>query len=123
MGLISSIRKRLWIVTVLMAMALLGFILMDMNSGKSGALFRNSNNMGTVAGKSLDYTEFQRKEGIMYQNSSVDFYGRKEYLWEQFVEEAILEKESQSNGLGVSESEMNELQFGNNLSPVVERNF
>ena len=58
MGLISSIRKRLWIVTVLMAMALLGFILMDMNSGNSGALFKNSNNMGTVAGKSLDYTEF-----------------------------------------------------------------
>ena len=123
MGLISSIRKRLWLVTLLMALALLGFIVMDMTTGQSGALFNNSNTLGKVAGKSLDYTEFQRKEGIMYQNSNVDFFGRKEYLWEQFVEEAILEKESKSNGIGVSESEMTELQGGVNLSPVLVRNF
>lgn len=123
MGLITSIRKRLWLVTVLMAIALLGFIVMDMTTGKSGSLFNNSNTLGKVAGKSLDWTEFQRKENVLYQNSNVDYYGRKEYMWEQFVEEALLDKEAKNNGLGVSESEMNELQFGNNISPIVERNF
>lgn len=124
MGLITSIRKRLWVVTILMALALLGFIVMDMTSGKSAFFFNNSENVASVAGKDISWREFQQTENVLYRNASdVDFFGRKEYVWNQMIEKAILEKETTINGISVSEAELKELQFGNELSPIVQRNF
>lgn len=123
MGMISSIRKRLWIVTVLMALALLGFIVMDMTSGGSSSLIGNPDTVGSVAGEELSWREFQQTERVLYNNADVDYFGRKDYLWNQFIEKVILDKEAVHNGTGVSEAELQELQFGYNLSPVIQRNF
>ncbi|MBK8402607.1 MAG: peptidylprolyl isomerase [Saprospiraceae bacterium] len=123
MGLITSIRKRLWVVTVLMALALVGFIVMDMSSGRSSWFFNNPDSIGEVAGQKISWKEFQKTENVLYRNADVDFFGRKEYIWHQSLERAIFEKESKYNGIGVSESELRELEFGNNLSPIIERNF
>ncbi|HRI00059.1 MAG TPA: peptidylprolyl isomerase [Saprospiraceae bacterium] len=122
MGLITSIRKRLWIVTILIAVALLGFLIMDVTTGK-GSLFGNDDTLGSIAGEKVHYKDFQKTEGVLYQNTDVDFFGRREYLWNQYVEKAILDKEAANNGTGVSELEMQELEFGNFLSPVIQRNF
>lgn len=123
MGMITSIRKRLWMVTILMALALIGFIVMDMTSGASSSLFSNPDTVGSVAGQSLSWVEFQNTERVLYANSEVDYYGRKDYLWNQFLDNAILMKDAESNGTGVSPAEIKELEFGYNLSPVIERNF
>ncbi|MBK9727058.1 MAG: peptidylprolyl isomerase [Saprospiraceae bacterium] len=123
MGMISSIRKRLWVVTVLMALALVGFIVMDMTSGKSSSLLGNPDTVGSVGGESLTWKDFQNTERILYSNSEVDYFGRKDYLWNQFVEKTILEKDAKCNGTGVSPAEIKELEFGYNLSPIVQRNF
>lgn len=123
MGLITSIRKRLWMVTILMALALVGFIVMDMTSGSSSSLFNNTDTVGSVAGQSLSWVDFQTNERVLYANSEVDYYGRKDYLWNQFVEKAVLEKDAKCNGTGVSPGEIKELEFGYNLSPIIERNF
>ncbi len=123
MGMITSIRKRLWVVTLLMALALLGFIVMDMTSGRSSSLFGNPDTVGKVAGQDLSWREFQNTERVLYSNSDVDYFGRKDYLWNQFLERAILEKEAECNGTGVSTGELQELEFGYNLSPIIQRNF
>ena len=60
MGLITSIRKRLWVVTVLMALALVGFIVMDMSSGRSSWFFNNPDSIGEVAGEKFSWKEFQK---------------------------------------------------------------
>jgi peptidyl-prolyl cis-trans isomerase D len=120
--MITSIRKRLWMVTVLMALALVGFIVMDMTSGQSST-FNNSDTLGSIAGQTLSWNEFQRTERVLYANSEVDYFGRKDYLWNQFLERAVLEKDAANNGTGVSQAEIKELEFGYNLSPIVERNF
>ncbi|MBK9109858.1 MAG: peptidylprolyl isomerase [Saprospiraceae bacterium] len=123
MGMIASIRKRLWVVTVLMALALVGFIVMDMTSGGSASLFNNPDSVGKAAGQDLSWREFQNTERVLYANSEVDYFGRKDYLWNQFVEKSILEAEAKHTGTGISEGEMQELQFGYNLSPIIQRNF
>ena len=81
MGMITSIRKRLWVVTVLMALALVGFIVMDMSSGGSASLFNNPDTVGKVAGQTLSWAEFQNTERVLYANSEVDYFGRKDYMW------------------------------------------
>ncbi|MGB5031285.1 MAG: peptidylprolyl isomerase [Saprospiraceae bacterium] len=123
MGLITSIRKRLWVVTILMALALLGFIVMDMSSGRSSWFFNNPDSVGKIAGESISWKDFQKTESVLYKNADVDIYGRKEYLWNQFLEKGVLKEEAKHIGFGVSESELTELEFGNNLSPIIERNF
>lgn len=123
MGLITSIRKRLWMVTILMALALIGFLVMDMSSGRSSWFFNNPDTMGSVAGEKISWKDFQKTESVLYRNADVDFYGRKEYIWHQGIEKIILEKDAKYNGMGVSEAELKELEFGQNLSPIIERNF
>ncbi|MEO6189379.1 MAG: peptidylprolyl isomerase, partial [Saprospiraceae bacterium] len=124
MGLITKIRKHLWVVTILMALALLGFILMDMTSGKSSWFFNDRENIAKVAGKDISWKEFQTTESILYRNATdVDYFGRKDFVWNQLIDKAILEKECGDNGLAVGEAELKELEFGNDLSPVIQRNF
>lgn len=85
--------------------------------------FNNPDTVGKVAGQTLSWAEFQNTERVLYANSEVDYFGRKDYMWNQFVEKAILDKEAGYNGIGVSPAEIKELEFGYNLSPVIQRNF
>lgn len=42
---------------------------------------------------------------------------------ELFLEKAIVDEYKDLLGIGVSSDELNELEFGNNLSPIVQNNF
>jgi len=122
MALITTIRKNSWILVIVIGFALAAFILMDFSGqgvGGGGA----PTDMGVVAGKKLDYREFNRAEAALYPNAGGDVYSRRSVLWDYFVEEAIVEKEAEALGLSVSAEEMMELQFGNNLSPIITQRF
>lgn len=122
MALISRIRKHSWIIVASLAIALLGFLIMDVvqnNTFGGNTKF----NIGKVNGTNIDYNDFSRTEQILYNNSTADPYARRNYLWNYFVEKALLEKTSDKLGIGVSSAEMDELQFGNNLSPIIQQRF
>lgn len=122
MALISKIRNNSWIIIVMLALGLGGFIVMDMVSAgaKSGG---NQFTIGEVNGEILDWNEFQRTERILYPNATGDTYGQRNYIWNYMVEEQLLKDEGEAMGLNVGEDEMEELQFGTNLSPIIHRNF
>ncbi len=122
MALITTIRNNSWILVVVIGFALAAFILMDF-SGQGVGGGGGPTDMGTVAGKKLDINEFNRAEAALYPNAGGDVYGRRSVLWDYFVEEAIVEKEAEALGLSVSADEMMELQFGNNLSPIMSQRF
>lgn len=123
MALIGKIRKNFWIVLILLAMALASFVIMDVMGSRSGSgFFGNPTTVGKVAGQKIDYTDFQKTENALYSGSD-DVYGRRNMVWDYFVEKAIVEKQADALGLGVSKDELMELQFGNNLSSVVQNNF
>lgn len=122
MALIGKIRKNFWFVLILLALALASFVIMDvMGSGNSGGMF-NSTTVGKIAGQKIDYRDFQRMENALYSGSN-DVYGRRNMLWNYLQEKAVVEKTNESLGLGVSQEELMELQFGNNMSPIVQNNF
>jgi peptidyl-prolyl cis-trans isomerase D len=122
MALISKIRKNSWLLILMLALGLGGFVVMDMVSAGSRAS-GNEFTIGVVNGQKLDWNDFQRAERILYPNSTGDVYGQRNYLWNYMVEEQLLKEESEALGLGVSKEEMEELQFGTRLSPVIQRNF
>ncbi|MBK9567325.1 MAG: peptidylprolyl isomerase [Saprospiraceae bacterium] len=119
MALIGKIRNNMWLVVVLLALALAGFIIMDMTSGGSSNSFGSKTTLGKIDGNKIDYMDFQRAEQALYQGSG-DVYGRRSSLWNFFIEKTIIDKISESNGIGVGSDELNELEFGANLSPVVQ---
>lgn len=123
MAIISDIRKRGGIIIGLIALALAGFLLMDMTSGNQSLFGGNDFTVGKVAGQKIDWKEFLQTEEILYQGSTADVYSRRAYLWSYFIEKAIIEKEAKTLGLSVSIPELKELQFGSNLSPVISSRF
>lgn len=124
MAILGTIRKNFWLVVVLLGMALASFVLMDM----VGAGNRNASVdtfMGEVGDNKIDYREFQNMEQALYSgsSSSADVYARRNYLWNFFVEKAIVDQESEKLGFVVSDNELEELEFGPNYSPIIQQRF
>ncbi|MFK7810386.1 MAG: peptidylprolyl isomerase [Saprospiraceae bacterium] len=123
MALISSIRKHNWILIVAIGLALAAFIMMDMFSGEKSVFGGQPTTLGTIDGKKIEYNDMVRAENALYSNSGGDTYARRNSLWDYFVEEAIVEDEADDLGLHVGYDEMMDLQYGANLSPIMQARF
>ncbi len=123
MALISKIRKNSWLLVVLIGLGLAGFIIMDMTSGQQSAFGSSQFTVGEVEGQKVDWNQFNRVEQLLYGNSGGDVFSRRQQLWNYFVEEAIVQEEAEALGLGVSKTELMDLQFGPNPSPIIRQRF
>ncbi len=124
MALISSIRSRSWILIVFIGIGLASFIMMDMFNSNTGAFGnRPTNTLGMIDGQEIDYNKVRRTEEVFYRGATGSTYGVKDQIWNYYLEKALLEKEGQKLGLNVGIEELNDLVFGNNLSPVVQAVF
>jgi peptidyl-prolyl cis-trans isomerase D len=123
MAVISAIRKRTGLVLTLIAVAIIGFLLMDMLQGNSRIGGSSETTLGKVAGQKIDRMEFFNMENALYSGASADVYARREYLWSFFTERAILEKEAEKIGLRVEKNELMEVQFGTNLANIITARF
>ncbi|MCB0559035.1 MAG: peptidylprolyl isomerase [Lewinellaceae bacterium] len=123
MALISKIRKNSWLLIVLIGLGLGGFIIMDMTSGQQSVFGSSQLTVGEIDGQKLDWNQFNRVEQVLYGNSGGEVFSRRKQLWDYFVEEAIVQDEAKALGLGVSKSELMDLQFGANPSPVIRQRF
>lgn len=119
MALIGKIRKHMWLVVILLALALAGFIIMDMTNGNNGSGMGSKTTIGEVDGEKIDYMDFQRTEEALYSGSG-DVYARRNSLWNYFIENTIVNEISDATGIGVGADELNELEFGTNLSPLIQ---
>ncbi|HND88970.1 MAG TPA: peptidylprolyl isomerase, partial [Saprospiraceae bacterium] len=115
--------KNGWILIVLMALALGGFILMEI----MGNLNRNSqgdvNTLARVNGKDIKYSNFENYQNIIYGNAQQDPYQVRNDVWDYFLENALVKDEADKMGLGIGRDELQDLQFGTNLSPVIVQRF
>lgn len=123
MAVISAIRKRTGLVLILITVAIAGFLLMDMLQGNSRIGGSSANTLGKVAGEKIDRAEFMNMENALFSGGSADVYARRDYLWNFFVERAILRKEAEKIGLRVERNELMESLFGNNLSSIIVSRF
>lgn len=96
---------------------------MDMTSGQQSAFGGGQTIVGSFEGEKLDWREFYNVEQVLYSGSSADVFGRRDQLWNYFVEEALVKQEAEVLGLGVSRTELNDLEFGPNPSTVIVSRF
>lgn len=123
MALIGTIRKNGWILIVLMVLALGGFILMDVITNAQRYRAGDINSLGKVNGIEIKRNEFDNYEKLIYTNTQGNTFQARQQIWDYFVENALVSEEAKVLGLGVGKDELNDLQFGNNLSPVIAERF
>lgn len=123
MALIGQIRKQGWLLITMMILALGGFILMDVITNAERSAAGDVNTLGRVNGKEIKRNEFDNYEKLIYANSQGSPFQVREQIWKYFVEDAIISQEAEALGLGVSKEELVDLQFGNNLSPIIVERF
>jgi len=130
MSVIQDIRdKYARISVIIIAVALLGFILMDAFAGKTG-LFSNrqSNSLGKVNGKTIDRTEFEKNVLAVerQQQGQVDEATREQIrtgLWDQAVNDIIMNEEYEKLGLTVTDKEIRDVLFGSNPPQNIRQQF
>ena len=123
MALIGKIRNNSWLLVTFIGLGLALFIVTSMFVGDQNPFFDNQLTVGSIDGNKVQWQEFTRAEDALYSNSSGDIFGRRNELWNFFVEDALVNEEAAALGLSVSDDELEDLQFGNNLSPIITQRF
>nr|HMQ59069.1 SurA N-terminal domain-containing protein [Flavilitoribacter sp.] len=121
MALIGKIRKNYWLLVLPVALALGGFIIMDAMSQSTRGSMGSQLLLGKVGKTKIDRMQFERIYGVLY--SSGDPYQNRNALWNWYVEDAILQQEADALGIGVSNAEVVDLEFGPNPSPIIVQRF
>lgn len=120
MSLIQTIRDRgTWIIFVIIAVALIAFILQD-GAGRGGSAFSNSSVIAKVNGTTIDRGTFEERlknQEAMYAGQGAT---REQLIGNVFnmeVDNIVLNQEFKKLGLTVSAKELNDILFGEN-SPL-----
>ncbi len=106
MSILSKIRDNIALVAIIIFIALIAFVLGDLFSGLGGASFGNPP-AGTVAGESVDYQEYQSR--LSEQPNQGDELARgqmADQVWQQMVDEKLLDAEYERIGLMVTGAEI-----------------
>ena len=133
MSVIQKIRdKYARISVVAIALALLGFILMDAFTGRSKLFGGNSSSLGRINGKSIDYVDFEKKvkaqEEAQQQQQGYhpDEASRQQLiqnLWDQEVNQTIMNEQFNKLGFSIGKKELNDILFGQNPPADLKQRF
>ncbi|HLX91837.1 MAG TPA: SurA N-terminal domain-containing protein [Puia sp.] len=134
MSIIQSIRdKAAWLVFGLIAVSLAGFILMDAGKSKFFGGGSQQSTVGTVNGEELDYVNYEKRVQGMEQQQQTQMQGQplnemqqqniRQSVWDQFVEDATMDKVYDELGLQVTDKELNDMLVGPNAIPDIRRSF
>ena len=133
MSLINKIRERSGLAVGVIAVSLILFIVgSDLIGGKSTLFGNNSQEIGTIDGKTIDNQDFQAKvEQVraQYEQQTGRAPGEqemtqvREQAWNQLIFETAYQKEFDKLGLTVSPEELVDMVQGNNISPEVRQAF
>jgi peptidyl-prolyl cis-trans isomerase D len=133
MSVINKIRERSGLAVGIIAVSLLLFIVGgDLLGGRSTLFGGNQQEVGEIAGQSIDYPEFNAKVDQLRAQfeqqtgrapAEQDLTQIREQAWNQFVFEIAYQKQFDKLGLKVSPEELVDMVQGNNISPSVRQAF
>ncbi|MEM6346863.1 MAG: SurA N-terminal domain-containing protein [Bacteroidota bacterium] len=126
MSALRMIRQNMALIVIVIAIALLGFILTDLFTGLS-RIIGGPPSVGTVAGKSITYSAYEDRVQDWVGNNPVQ--GEKQRnefrdrAWTDIVSEILYANEFDEIGLSVSDDELFDMFAGENQAPLVAQNF
>lgn len=124
MALIGEIRKRSWILIVMVGLGMGGFLMMDMLGRLGVSGLGNPNVLGSINGEKVMAQEFFAREQQLFANSQGDPFQNKDQVWDYFIQKKLLDEASGKLGLDVGDEEMEELfTVGPNFSQLIVQYF
>ncbi len=128
MGIIGSIRKRSWIAVLIVGIAIVCFVIGDLNSNRGGIP-----DMGKVNGNTLTADHFNAmydqmemnykvQQGMEYLTPEIEFQIR-EQVWQDFVQENLTQEQFDKLGLTVTPAELSDMFVGQFVHPYVRQSF
>lgn len=114
MSVIQKIRDKYAVmIVVVICLAIVSFLLQDAFFGKS-SLTRRNTSVGKVNGEDLDLADYQRRiqdaeNGARQQMPNIDEQTRqyiREQVWNQFLNEQIMQAQYKKLGIVVTEAEV-----------------
>ena len=133
MAALETIRVKFGIViTVLIAVALLSFIIDPTTLQSVSSSMSSKYDVGEINGKSISYTDYQAEvenftaiNEIMTGSSAQNAQQQesiRDAAWQSLVDKYLFEKNAQKAGLNVGAEEMSDIIAGNIDSPVFSQN-
>lgn len=134
MAILQTIRdKYAKVAGGVIGLSLVGFVLMDATSGGGGGLFGNSTAIGSIDGNDIEYKEFENA----FSNAEAQYKQQlgtnsldeattaslRDQVWNQFVNQKILEDIYEKLGIKVSAQELEDLTTGENPDPQIVQLF
>jgi peptidyl-prolyl cis-trans isomerase D len=131
MSIIQNIRdKAAWIIIGAIALALIAFVVQD--GFRSQSLFSGSDNsVGVINGTKVDAIEFQQRINAAEEQYRTAGYplndmmrqNIRESLWNEYVENAIMNDHYDELGIGVSDKELSDILYGANPPQDLRQQF
>ncbi len=126
MSFIQKIRdKYAAVVIAVIALSLVGFILMDAFVGRSRGAGSNTT-IGKVNGKKIERNDFEKRLTMQQQMYASQGAQREQLIssvWEQSVDEIVMQQQYEKLGLQFTPKELNDLLFGNNAPQWLKNEF
>lgn len=121
MAVIGAIRQRVGLLILIIALAIIAFLLMDVFSGP-GSGGQQVLEAGSVNGMPIDYGEYQTRSTNALEQSrqtnpnmtDADRARVQQQTWDSYVKELLAGQEYEKLGIGVSQEEMVDLFTGPN---------
>lgn len=133
MSIIQTIREKgAKVSVVLIALALLGFILTDYFAGKgSGMVGGGPDHIGSVNGRKINALEFQKNVDRAEENMKTQGYPAGaaltqqaiEQTWEQEVSRIIFSEEFEKLGMRITKKELGDILYGQNAPADLKQQF
>jgi peptidyl-prolyl cis-trans isomerase D len=126
MSVIQQIRdKYAAVVIAVIALSLIGFIMMDAFVGRGSGMGSTSTVIGKVNGEKIDRNDFERR--LTLAQSMYGAQAKREQLignvWEQTVDELVMNQEYEELGLQYTDKELNATLFSQNAPEWLKSQF
>ncbi len=131
MAVLEKIRVKFGIlISILIAVALLSFILDPQTLGSAARMLSSDNQVGTMDGKSVSYQDFYEEydqytklaellgQGASSEEAQASL---RDAAWQSIFDQRVFLPIAEDAGLAVSDAEMYDLTQGSNISPVLMR--
>lgn len=128
MAIIGTIRKHSWVAVLIVGIAILAFILGDLTKNRGGIPDMGSVNATTLTNQRFNelVAEMENNYKSQYQVAQVPAEAEmqiREQVWQQFVDETLLEEQTAKLGLKVTPAEVSDMYTGQFIHPSLRQMF
>ena len=128
MAIIGSIRKHSWIAVAIVGIAILAFILGDLTKNRGGIPDMGKVNATTMTSQRFNELVSEMENNYKMQQQTTQIPSEvetqiREMVWEQFVDESLMEEQTSKLGLTVSAAELSDMYTGVFIHPAVRQSF